>query len=71
MEDWAFTNGGVAYNTGKLNRPRNQVIRVRLTSNLGSRVAANPSAGHLDTAISKVEFSQKETNYDEPRRAAM
>ncbi|KAM0443619.1 hypothetical protein ACHAQK_003266 [Fusarium lateritium] len=51
MEDWAFTNGGVAYNTGKPNRPQNQVIKVRLTANLGS------------------SFSEREVNYDDPRRA--
>ncbi|KAM0214311.1 hypothetical protein ACHAPQ_009221 [Fusarium lateritium] len=69
MQDWAFTNGGIAYDTGKPDRPRNQVVRVKLTSDLSSRVATNPSEGNLDTAISKLEFSERETNYDEPRRA--
>jgi hypothetical protein len=71
MEDWAFTNGGVANNTGKPGRPQSQVIRVRLTSNLGLQVAIEPSNGHLDTSLSKLDFSPREINYDEPRSARM
>lgn len=71
MEDWAFTNAGVAYNTGKPSRPQSQVIRVRLTANLGLQVAIEPSNGRIDTSLSKLEFGQREINYDEPRRATL
>jgi hypothetical protein len=65
MEDWAFTNGGIAYNIGKPGRVQNQIIRVRLTANMTFRAMINPSAGYLDVILSKLKYSQQEVNYDE------
>lgn len=62
-EDLAFTTSGIAYKTGKQWRKEFQVIRVKDSQSMSSKLAQQ-TLDHLDLSISKLGLSNEELNYD-------
>jgi hypothetical protein len=69
-EDVAFTTSGIAYKTGKPWRKQFQVIRVRESQPMSSKIAKQ-TLDHLDLSISKLELSDEELNYDKSQPSLM
>lgn len=64
IQDWAFSDSGLAYNTGKPGRAKFKIIRVKPPSShsLSSKHAVSFAA--LDTGVTKADFTEQENDWD-------
>ncbi|KAF5651088.1 uncharacterized protein FTJAE_265 [Fusarium tjaetaba] len=63
-QDWAFSDSGLAYNTGKPGRDKFKIIRVKPTSEKSLSSKAKVSFANMDTELTKTDFTEQENDWD-------
>ncbi|KAF4342597.1 hypothetical protein FBEOM_3454 [Fusarium beomiforme] len=63
-EDWAFSNSGLAYNTGKLGRREHQIIRVQPSSRSSRSSKKGVKYEILDKISTETPFAEQELDVE-------